>query len=66
MNVRTLASDENGASNFKLRMQANKTNGINKANMYILSEMPAKNSNESRNSLIFFATNTMYTQQIPN
>lgn len=30
MNVRTLASDENGASNFKLRMQANKTNGMNK------------------------------------
>lgn len=30
MNVRTLANVENGASNFKLRMQANKHNGINK------------------------------------
>lgn len=66
MNVRTLASVENGASNFKLRMQANKHNGMNNAIMYIESEVPLKNVKSSKNTWIFCATNTMYTQQMPN
>lgn len=63
MNVITLANVENGANNFKFRIQFNKINGTSRIIMWYSTGMLY---HWSINSLIFLATKTMYTQHIPS
>lgn len=64
MTVIIFATVENGANNFKFRTQFIKSRGMKNMSIYnLMSVSPIQMSNTS---LIFFAINTTYTQQVPS